>query len=249
MAEIPKVKEIPLLFTDDMVAAVNKDIKTETRRNGGLLEINKNPNDWILDGIQINDGFIFHNKLDNSEFWIKSPYGSAGDVIWVRESWRPFFVVAIGNGSSTNAAARIIEFRDKKFKMVEFDDFEWFDKKTADGKYRWQPNMFLRRKYCRTFLRIESVHIERLHDITKEGALAEGIQAFTKDEVTFKYGLDGWEWQGMPRTAVEAYKRLWDSINGEDLWVDGVKQPSMAWEANPWVWVIRFKKIANYEAQ
>ena len=65
------------------------------------------------------------------------------------------------------------------------------------------------------------VRVERLHEITDEGAVAEGIQR----------GADG-RWDGAAR---EAYASLWDGINGKRA----------AWDSNPWIWVVSFTRDAR----
>lgn len=81
----------------------------------------------------------------------------------------------------------------------------------------WKPSLFMRREHSRITLEVESVRVERLQDITEEGAVAEGIQPFPSSP------------SNIP---VMQFHDLWQSINGPD-----------SWEANPWVWVVEFKRI------
>ena len=59
---------------------------------------------------------------------------------------------------------------------------------------------------------------QRLGEITPQEAVAEGMPPALLD--------------ADPAAAVEGFRKLWDKIYGET---------EFAWEANPWVWVIRFK--------
>jgi hypothetical protein len=78
-----------------------------------------------------------------------------------------------------------------------------------------------------------------LQDISEADAKAEGLTSLTKDGHLFKYGIPeadgtpgaaGWQWQDWCANPIDAYKKLWNSINGAD-----------AWEQNPWVWVVEFE--------
>ena len=244
------MKEIPMLFKDSMVAAIMSGTKTETRR----LVFN---DDDYPDGDEYSKAEIVYNpeiadpkedeivpmtlkgaciQFNDGEHIVKHNYGTEGDVIWVRESWRPFLKKAAEQPVSGAVYDMCIQFRDEAIVRVLAEDGDWFMNKTNNGsKFRWQPNMFLYRRYARTFLKRTFTKVERLQDITEEGAIAEGICEFTKDETVFKYGLEGWEWATMPYTAVGAYKMLWESINGKG-----------SWDLNPWVIVIGFEKIDNY---
>ena len=66
----------------------------------------------------------------------------------------------------------------------------------------------------RITLEITAARTERLHAITEAEALAEGIQP--------QLGF----------SAVQCFAMLWDGINGLN-----------AWAANPWVWVIEFRRV------
>lgn len=91
----------------------------------------------------------------------------------------------------------------------------------ADGRNnpasRRQNTMLMPLWATRILLEIVSVRVERLQSISEAAAEAEGITTAECLE------CDGW---------VNAYSRLWESINGEG-----------SWAANPWVWVVEFKRI------
>jgi hypothetical protein len=83
---------------------------------------------------------------------------------------------------------------------------------------KWKPSIFMARWASRILLEITAVRVERLQDISDADSLAEGI-----------YPTSTGLYPGSPRAA---YSMLWESINGAG-----------SWYANPWVWVIEFKKI------
>ncbi|MFT3785319.1 MAG: hypothetical protein QM770_04025 [Tepidisphaeraceae bacterium] len=83
---------------------------------------------------------------------------------------------------------------------------------------RWQAGRFMPRDALRLRLRVTSVRAERLHALTEAAARAEGFPADLQIE------------------PVEWFRGLWDSIYGSD--------DTLAWRANPWVWVIGFDRVA-----
>lgn len=84
---------------------------------------------------------------------------------------------------------------------------------------KWKPSIFMPRCASRINLEITNVRVERLNDISEEDARAEGAE--------LSCGEMRQDYPNYKRT----FKRLWESINGTG-----------AWEANPFVWVIEFKK-------
>jgi hypothetical protein len=80
--------------------------------------------------------------------------------------------------------------------------------------YKRKPSIFMPRWVSRILLEITNVRVERLQEISNKDAVKEGC--------------DNWLC-----SKEEEFHALWDSINGK-------KYP---WAANPWVWVIEFKRL------
>lgn len=89
------------------------------------------------------------------------------------------------------------------------------------------------RSHSRITLEITGVRVERVQDISEEDAKAEGVVSKPINDPMFK--PEAVEFQsplGWCSTAKTAFEHLWGSINGPD-----------SWAANPWVWVVSFKKL------
>jgi hypothetical protein len=96
----------------------------------------------------------------------------------------------------------------------------WFEANSDNqpGFGRLRPGMFMPRWASRITLEITGVRVERLQDISEADALAEGCAA--KHTADAEYN------------ARKAYAVLWESINGGG-----------SWDANPWVWVVEFRRL------
>jgi len=93
-----------------------------------------------------------------------------------------------------------------------------------DGDQKWKPSIHMPRIACRLMLEITGVRVERLNAISEEDCYAEGIR---------KIGHGGaGELDGARSTPRQLYSDLWVKINGHG-----------SWAANPWVWVVEFKRI------
>lgn len=85
-------------------------------------------------------------------------------------------------------------------------------------KKRWTPAIHMPRAASRITLEVTSVRVERLGEISEADARAEGFEL------------------GAPPCTdapLRWYRNLWESINGPG-----------SWAANPWVWVIEFRRAA-----
>ncbi|EFB9974546.1 hypothetical protein CXX89_000540 [Escherichia coli] len=83
---------------------------------------------------------------------------------------------------------------------------------------RWTPSIHMPRAASRILLEITDVRVERLQTITL-GDICKEFGCGLYDFRPATYGFQAWE-------------ELWKSIYGDD-----------GWQANPWVWVIEFKRI------
>ena len=94
------------------------------------------------------------------------------------------------------------------------------------------------RAASRILLEITDVRVERLQDISEDQAKAEGIVgvAFRPDDgwpicTGYMVGPDDGK-ALLKTTATEAFAGLWNSTGGN-------------WDANPWVWVVEFKRVTQ----
>lgn len=213
------MKEIPMLFSTDMVQALLDGRKTVTRRTKGL----ENVPTWITQfgySTFTPDGHISGRGLYNSEGpaekFYKCPYGQKGDLIWVRET--VFDTSKYPNAPLFSGVGKYVYKADEAF----------------IGCHKWTPSIHMPKAAARIWLLNEGVTVERLQDITEEDAIAEGVKRFFTplfQEWRYKDYLESLsDW----RSAYNSFSTLWMSINGFE-----------SWDANPWVWVIRFKVVST----
>jgi len=97
---------------------------------------------------------------------------------------------------------------------------------------RWTPSIHMPRWASRILLEITNVRVERLNSISEEDCWAEGIEAvdglFENTEIIDMARKIGC----CVEDSKPMFALLWQSIYGAD-----------SWQANPWVWVIEFKRI------
>ena len=97
----------------------------------------------------------------------------------------------------------------------------------ADGAGRkWKPGIHMPGAICRLRLRVTDVRVERLTAITDADAVLEGV--------AWDAGLGLWRIPGtdlMARTPSDAFRLLWDEINGTRLpWVRNPDVARIAFE-------------------
>ena len=190
-----------------MVRALLAGTKTQTRRvfkakNGGVW-----PNKNDLPGMRQ----ILRN----------CPYGQPGDRLWVREAWMPDPPIDDTWASTAwNGCGRVISEVPERFHHPRFCNYaaDWLH-----GPITWRPSIHMPRWASRITLDVTGIRVERLQDISEADAIAEGVNVHS-------------DHHGKPRTSiyspVQAYRDLWESINGEG-----------SWDANPWVWVVEFPRV------
>lgn len=225
------VKERPILFSAPMVRAILEDRKTVTRR---VFKPHQIP-EWSPEDPEMGMGHEWHaigQKDRRYGFMVSGataqecaeqliscracPYGQSGDRLWVREAW------------VADAQVDAVTPRD----LSQGEPIQY----PADGAVRQtgcsmitpgktRPSIHMPRWASRILLEITDVRVERLQDISRADIRAEGLQCppeLGSDDVSPNYR----DWYPA------AWRDLWESINGAE-----------SWKANPWVWVVEFKRV------
>lgn len=198
------MRELPILFNDEMVQALLTGRKTCTRRAIKLPD--------KMTGRPIGKSGDSSNPL--GFFYpggIKRPPYQPGDILYVRETWSE-----IKNADGSH----------KKYVYKASDQYP-FGESRYIIKFNWKPSIHMPKKAARIWLKVTDVRVERLQDITEDGAKEEGAN--------FKNGKNVGLEEKMRRTAIERFAEIWNStIKKTDI-------DRYGWDANPWVWVIEFE--------
>lgn len=206
------MKERPILFSAPMVRAILAGTKTQTRR---VVKPQPPKHTYTVS--------VFHHPDPRPHFWAWThspkrpdlanlsdwcapcPYGQPGNRLWVREThspqpdcWGSWDRWMRGEGGP----GPVIHYKAS-------DPKAWVD--------CWRPSIHMPRWASRITLEIASVRVERLQDISRGDAMAEGCPF-----PNMAAGPDPSDW----------YRELWNEINGPN-----------SWAANPWVWVVEFKRV------
>lgn len=222
-----------VMFAPDMVRAVIQGYKTQTRRivkrvpesPKAIYDFDENScSAFMNEHFQVKFDWktVFHGKTftDPGFYTHTPPLGKVGDMIYIRETFRELVDCSTGELHSYSYYA---------------DMPEKFHKKHP---HKWKPSIHMPRKAARIFLEITNVRIERLNDISKGDAIAEGIERMKNNpcEISISpfdtwyrnYGQEGFS----PMKSTECFKMLWESLSGPG-----------SWDLNPWVWVYDFKRV------
>lgn len=154
--------------------------------------------------------------MDTSERVYRCPYGEVGERLWVRETWQAIYDYTDEHG---NVEERSYAQKIPKQKLYWHPVYaEHFGSDSREDRgFPWRPAIHMPRWASRITLEITGVRVERLNDISEEDAKAEG--APTECCVIGDKHFLG-------------FRTLWKSIYSAE-----------SWDANPWVWVIEFKRM------
>ncbi len=215
--ELLKVAK-PILFSTEMVKAILDDRKTATRRVvipqpctkhsffiGRVLD--------STDSKNIGSCGWGTNECGGSIQYITPRYKTS-DILYIRETFCPIKIK-----KPTRAIPE--DFKETEY-IYKADGI-----RSSDTPIKWKPSIHMPKAAARIFLRVTNVGVERLQEITEEGALKEGVTRTLRSQLgyeeTFNY-----------HHAKDTFKILWNSLN---------KKRGYDWETNPWVWVIEFERV------
>lgn len=234
------MKERGMIFNGEMVSAILDGRKTQTRR---IMTIQPEPSKtregdyWFPSKklecmVHVSDIVPGNSPIADCHLFFQEhccPFGAVGDRIWVRETWGCVSHELDEDGriqpwTPDRPATAIHEmpFGNGYYSghaiYAADGAFTWGDDDGyEDGRSCWKPSIHMPRSASRILLEITDVRVEQLNDISEDDAKAEG--APTECCVIGDKHFLG-------------FRSLWKSIYGEE-----------SWAANPWVWVIEFKRV------
>lgn len=198
----------PILFNTEMVRAILDGRKSCTRR------ICKDANECTVPDMDFYNAekrtYAVHNysnrehteQLSTAE---RSCPICPGDLLYVRETW---------------CKGYLMNAKERYYYKADDNDF----------LCTWHPSTNMPKQAARIWLRVMDVRVERLQDVTEDGAKAEGAI----DNRGFIHSPEN-EYDRV-HTARDHFIKIWNStIKKSDLDCYG-------WDANPWVWIIEFER-------
>lgn len=235
MVEQTAIKSI--LFNTEMVRAILDGRKTctrravKTRRKDACGFYVTKRTDGSFTGIYEydEDERMFENQLI-------PPY-KPGDILYVRETWHRY-TKRVGKGEGCH--------------LEEHYGYKASIANSEDAEEPWKPSIHMPKKAARIWLKVTDVRVERLQDITEDGAETEGMPDSLDYPVNKAYcplckgeGIIGTvDVHSLGHMDVDCpycdgyrkrFENLWNSINQKSL-------DSYGWDANLWVWVIEFER-------
>lgn len=195
--------------------------KTQTRRLGGLAEINKDPDKWIYSGENDKGDHLFvptdweqrGGRITDHTIIIKCPH-QVGEIVYIPEPYRV---------TSANLKNRTIHgnYQDGDHDIfdVALTDAEWIKWCARKKRGRVSSGMLMYKSLARDFYEILRVWIERTQDISPQDARAEGVI------------VTGRNWE---KHTLDGFEKLWNSVN---------KARGYGYDKNTWNFAYEFKKI------
>lgn len=212
------MRERPIIFSAPMVRAILSGAKTQTRR-----AVKPQPpagwdrNCWFSAPVW---GWTAEAVPAQTWHKVRCPFGQPGDRLWVRETWQAIHVSIdpeTGYGDDVQAAPSTPKDScNGWWSVVHAATDPQASEHRDDRGFAWRPSIHMPRWASRILLEVVRVRVERLQAINEVDAIAEGADPVIGDHQPYRAG----------------FMRLWESINGPG-----------SWDANPWVWVIEFKKL------
>lgn len=230
----------PILFSTPMVLALLAGRKTQTRRLIKPQPFADGYLDGEIDVVEIPadsrgpKAFRFNATAVGGQAVLEEvfePRISEGDKLWVRETlacsvdWGLFYDAHGGIGPSEE---HFLE--DERAQKI-------VDRWAKDDETLWLvPSIFMPRWASRSTLTVTGVKVQRLKDISREDAIAEGIiRNPHAPQSAVEAGCD-WTFEGDHRygSPISAFACLWDSISATPKPVKGDDGKISHYVSYPW---------------
>lgn len=192
------MKERPVIFNGEMVRAILDGRKTQTRRVINPQPTLSERTGFNWKGAAYGIGSTYRDTVRNFANCFKTcPFGQVGDRLWVRETFQ-------GPLIPEDELSEYLGANPDKFQSPAYCEYaadggakpEYVDS-DENTRYGWRPSIHMPRWASRITLEITAVRVERLQDISKADAIAEG---------------------GTEHFNIDWFGPLWASIYGVDSW-------------------------------
>lgn len=238
------MRVLPILFNTEMVRAILEGRKSCTRRMVKPQPDEKHiyPLGYVTDSTEKKNVGCFGFGIDEyggSIQYAKPPY-LGGDIIYIRETWT--------------------EECGKYYYRADYDSDYLDPCETLSGGYpascrnhpgcdgcmatstriHWHPSIHMPKEAARIWLKVTDVRVERLQEITEDGAKAEGINK--------EWAMSWWAPTYYDPDS-GGYPEYRDTFAFE-VWNETIKKSDIdryGWYANPWVWVVEFERCEKPE--
>ena len=170
------------------------------------------------------------------EKFFKLPY-QPGDILYVRETW--------------------CKSLERYLYRADYSDTEKFYQNGKEIEIKWRPSSIMPREAARIFLKVTNVRVERLQEITEDGANVEGMP----DDLDYPvskiycpickgYGtIDSRNPSSLGHEEIDCPNCDSRRKRFANLWNATIKKQYNihSWDANPYVWVIEFERCEKLE--
>jgi hypothetical protein len=231
---VSKPKERPILFSAPMVRAILDGRKTQSRRvvkpqpcvgplPGGKYEAS---DPFVgTDGVwRFMRGAVSRDADDVG----RCKYGEVGDRLWVRETFSLNHSIHYAHDNGRGVTGMM-------YRASTVGDVDPGHGRPFEGERRWRPSIHMPRWASRITLEVTGVRVERVQEITAGDCYAEGVRTVPSDQkAAFMPGTDIGAMLGKPDDRYRSvFMQYWEMLNAKR---------GYGWDANPWVWVIEFKR-------
>lgn len=224
----------PILFNTEMVRAILDGRKTCTRR------ICKDANEYTVPDMEFYNAdrrtYAVHNFADKEQMEQLSTAERTcpicpGDILYVRETWERFECWNCEGDERGNCP------KEPKKSVLNKTCGCYMYRATDEisGDAKWHPSIRMPKEAARIWLKVTDVQVERLQEITEDGAKAEGINE--------EWAMSWWSPTYYDPDS-GGYPKYRDTFAFE-VWNKTIKKSDIdrfGWDANPWVWVIEFER-------
>lgn len=238
-----------MLFNGAMVRAILDGRKTQTRRVIKSIPWRPDANPEFSHAAAFSNSGEF--RIAGSEEMttgFRCPHGEIGDRLWVRETWADAnswdgpCVLYRADGDRRHLVDDCSPVDYDRYPGASFA--QWAADVESGTEGRWRPSIHMPRWACRLVLEITNVRAERLKMIGHNDSINEGVRRIeVAPGYDPKYSVQAITWTDIVEGHADAYndprhafKDIWTSTGGD-------------WDANPWVWVIEFKRVTGTEGR